>query len=382
MTQTLPAPRVRRRYAFQAIIAQPLFQVFALLCLLAGAFVCAGIAAFGPGRQSLAIFLLGGLFAGLSVLLVPLVLRQERRRYGAVLSEFTSNCQRALDGESTRHIQLLRLQIPRGARLAVQTFDQLLDSYGQMRANSQTRGQELTRLSAQIEQLRAELQPVMEGDLRARSSVSGGTLGIIGAVCNALVEDTAQLIQWTQYMSDQIIQTSHGLVDHALEIAQLTEAFAAQQEKTTSTIEALMVFTLQMESALFANIEMLREHWAFLQEARWVTEVQFPQSAADSQGNSLTESFQEVAQQMKLLDAVLLKTHETTVLADKSLKELQHIAQRFQRINGVVVQLASMTSTLTSQAENWREAAENYTLPTPTGTQKRIVDTASLLISS
>lgn len=381
MTQTLPVPRARMRRSLQVIIAQPLFLLLVALCLLAGAFVCAGIAAFGSGSQPLAIFLLGLALAGLSVLLVLLVLGRERR-YRVVLGAFASLSQQTLDGEDTRHLRLSRAQVPADAYLAVQKFNILLDNYEQARATARTRGQELTQLSAQVEQLRAELQPVIDGDLRARSSVTGGPLGTIGALCNALVEDTGQLIQWTQYMSDQIIQTSHGLVEHALEIAQLTEAFATQQEETTSTIEALMVFTLQMESALFANIELLREHWAFLQEARWVTKAQYPQAAADPQESALMENFQEVAQQMQLLDGVLQKTHETTVLADNALKELQRVAQRFQRINGVVVQLAGMTSTLTSQAESWREAAENYTLPTPTGAQKRIVETASMLIPS
>jgi hypothetical protein len=343
--------------------------------LLIGALMSAGCLAFKPGTQPWQAFLLCLFLTSLGFLTMLLIF-QHQQRCVKTLETIIVTCQKVLGGEDTQRVSIPEKDRVQNIKSMVDSINQLLDGYTYLQKDVQMRRQELAHLQDQMELLIYEMRPVIDGDLRARSTVAGNTPGYLATMCNALVEDTAQLVQWTQYMSNQIIQTSHGLMEQSLEIAQVMETFATEHRATTRTIEVLLAFTLQMESALFSNIEMLREHQMHLHEPEQAM-VPLGGQSAEARARALSDLFQDIPQQIKLLENLSQKTRETTIFAENTLKELYDVGQRFHRINGIVMQFASLVSALTTLADSWRQAAENYILPNSTEGHERLVETIS-----
>jgi hypothetical protein len=381
-TQTHTAPEAYTREQFRLSLTAYFIPALPALGILASAVTCAGLAAFNFRNQPLPAFLLCAFLTGLGFLAMVLALKREQQRHATVLLTITKTCQKAMGEEDTARVQLPESDTTQNEQVSAQIFNRLLDSYTYLRKDARARRQDLAYLRDQMELLLYEMQPVADGDLRTRSTVEGDTLGSVAAMCNALVEDTAQLIQWTQYMADQIIQTSHGLMEQSLEIARITETFATQHEATTRTIETLLAFTLQMESALFSNVEMLREHWKLLHKPGKARDALISDQPAGVHELALLELFQDIPQQLKLLENILQKAHETTVFAENTIKELHYVGQHFHHIDGVVVQFASIINALTTLADSWRQTAENYILPTSEEARERFVETIPALISS
>jgi hypothetical protein len=324
------------------------------------------------------------------VALVSLQLDSAQRRAQkptlTLLQEMTSICQAALEGDYGARLSSNEAADDELA-LASKTVNVLLDTYAYAQKNLQARHHELEKLYDQMEQLAYEIKPTMDGDLRARSNVTEGIPGNIAAICNALIEDTAQLVQWTQYMSSQIIQTTHRLMGHSMDIAQVVEDLVRQHTSTTSTIEALVAFTQRMESTLFSNTEVFQENWAHLQRSQPLLNSNTPlptsSTIARAQAiNALSELRTDMPRQIRLMGDLLQNTHEAISNAEGTLEDLYGFEKRFYNINGTVAQFANMISALATLANNWRQAAENYALPQPEESNANLVEADTFLSAS
>lgn len=343
------------------------FTVFSTLIVLVGAGVCVCCAAFT--HQIFLALLLCFCLAGLSAWLLRFALKLARKDQQKLLTSLASHCQALLEGQSNTRILFSAEHKEQASQDLGKVLNHLFDNYLYLQKNTQARQQELARLHDQMDQLLYEIKPVLDGNLRTRSTVAGGALGSIAEICNTLVEDTAQLVQWAQYMSDQIIQTSHQLMSFSLEIAQIMETFARQHKATTEAIEALMALTLRTESTLFSNVHAFQDSWVQFQQQELQPGGVLAQGktsenvAVSAQTQAMTDFFFALPRHINLLEILFQKTHETTALAEDTMKELHDVEQRFHRIDGTVVQFASAISSLATMADNWRQSADNYALP-------------------
>lgn len=378
-----------RQQNWQLLQPTVFFMALFALTVLAGSSVCVCIAAIAG--QFLLALVLCLVLAGISAVMIRLALLHERESWHTLLRSLTAACRAVLDGKNTVRLQLSTDQRGEETLVFGKTLNQLLDGYTYLQQIAQARQQDLLLLHDQMEQLLFEMKPVTDGDLRTRNTLTEteGPLGGIASLCNTLTEDTAQLVQWARSLSEQIIQISHDLMDLSLELAQMMDTFVGQHEATTTSVEELMAFALRVESALFSNVEIFQTNWRYLQQSEETAidgeEVQNDSSASPALSANppvMSGLFHDLPGQIKSLEQVSQKIREITTLAERTIRELRSVEQRLQYINGVVVQFASMISSLATLADNLRQSADYYALPVPAEEEEPMFETESVLVAS
>lgn len=242
-----------------------------------------------------------------------------------------------------------------------------------------TSQQELTILHEQIEQLTRTLQPVADGDLRIAHIPVTGKLKAITTICTELVEDTAQFVHWTQDMSEHIIQIAHQLMSQSIEITRSTEKLVEQDKTTIHTLETLVILTQRLEQALSSNFEVFQESWTYLHQKQRLLQTPAAQATHTPSGQSARLNLlpgvladepisinpaDKQPASLPLLADLLHRAHEIAHLAENTSAEHDAFAQIVYQINEVIMQFSGMVSLLATLADRWRQATENYTLPT------------------
>ncbi|GCF06784.1 hypothetical protein [Dictyobacter arantiisoli] len=243
------------------------------------------------------------------------------------------------------------------------TLNILLDSYQTGFEKSYLAPQEeINQLSGQLRQLAYELSPIMDGNLTVRSTITAGSPGIIAKLCNGLIEDLAALVQWTQYMAEQIIQTSHSLLDTSEEWAHITEQLTQRIVTVTEAVEKIVTCLQRIDSTLQSSVELAQETQTYIQEEQ---DQSLPADGAPAieEPTLVGQIKHNMEQQIRLLETMLEDIHETSDMAEPMMAELYSFAQQFQQANAIVITAAKVISDQAITADEWRQSAQAFSVP-------------------
>ena len=274
------------------------------------------------------------------------------------LALITKYCQIFMSGERS-----IRIECPEGdnTKELVDVINQLLEQYKtHLEQNYTVQQEELHGVYRQLNQLASEIKPVLDGDLRVKSTLQTGSLGAVAEVCNGLIEDLGRLIHWTQYMASQVLQITHSHQSRIGEWAQMTETLKSSLATMTETIERLVAFALRLDSALQAGIDNGEEILLSIQHEK--ADSTHASTILDEAAflNHLTVDTQE---QIKLLTEIASSAQDIAEIAEPLLGELYTFARQFDQSCSLVVKAAEGSSSLAMLADNWSQAAQAFSVP-------------------
>lgn len=318
---------------------------------------------------------------------VHIYISRQQKEQQNIIANISSICQTVIEGKVPEQLQIPHMQ-KKHAEITnlANVVNTLLGSYVVSQEAVITKQeavitsqQELTILHEQIEQLTRTLQPVADGDLRIAHIPVTGKLKAITTICTELVEDTAQFVHWTQDMSEHIIQIAHQLMSQSIEITRSTEKLVEQDKTTIHTLETLVILTQRLEQALSSNFEVFQESWTYLHQKQRLLQTPAAQATHTPSGQSARLNLlpgvladepisinpaDKQPASLPLLADLLHRAHEIAHLAENTSAEHDAFAQIVYQINEVIMQFSGMVSLLATLADRWRQATENYTLPT------------------
>jgi methyl-accepting chemotaxis protein len=109
-------------------------------------------------------------------------------------------------------------------------------------------------LQTQIEKLLQEVSAVGDGDLRVQAEVTPDTLGVLADSFNYMIEELAKVVGRVQATTLQVTNATRRLLDRSAEVAQASEAQAAQISQTSEAVGQLAGFVqLSARNALTAT---------------------------------------------------------------------------------------------------------------------------------
>lgn len=114
--------------------------------------------------------------------------------------------------------------------------------------------QDAATLQGQIEKLLQEVSAVGDGDLRVQAEVTPDTLGVLADSFNYMIEELAKVVGRVQATTFQVTNATRRLLDRSAEVAQASEAQAAQISQTSDAVAQLANFVqLSARSAQAAS---------------------------------------------------------------------------------------------------------------------------------
>jgi twitching motility protein PilJ len=114
--------------------------------------------------------------------------------------------------------------------------------------------QDAATLQGQIEKLLQEVSAVGDGDLRVQAEVTPDTLGVLADSFNYMIEELAKVVGRVQATTLQVTNATRRLLDRSAEVAQASEAQAAQLSQTSEAVAQLANFVqLSARNALTAS---------------------------------------------------------------------------------------------------------------------------------
>jgi methyl-accepting chemotaxis protein len=114
--------------------------------------------------------------------------------------------------------------------------------------------QDAATLQGQIEKLLQEVSAVGDGDLRVQAEVTPDTLGVLADSFNYMIEELAKVVGRVQATTLQVTNATRRLLDRSAEVAQASEAQAAQISQTSEAVAQLANFVqLSARNALTAT---------------------------------------------------------------------------------------------------------------------------------
>ncbi|HLZ56953.1 MAG TPA: hypothetical protein VKR06_08400 [Ktedonosporobacter sp.] len=228
-------------------------------------------------------------------------------------SDLVAICQAFMAGDTERRAVILGNN---ELTPLLRAFNSLLDhvnrsSHVEQQQMQHYKGsQEAALLSAQLQQLLQELQPLAQSDLRVQASLPAGHVGAVADICNVLIEELTYFIQLMRSASEQVISASRNLLSRSIELAQTTET-------------------------QLVNVARMNEMTEKLGEiAQGVYETDGDQDMAGS-----AEEMLDIAQSL---------THD-----------LEDFAQQLHLSSTKVLRAAELTGTLISLAEDWKGSVEH-----------------------
>ncbi len=114
--------------------------------------------------------------------------------------------------------------------------------------------QDAATLQTQIEKLLQEVSAVGDGDLRVQAEVTPDTLGVLADSFNYMIEELAKVVGRVQATTLQVTNATRRLLDRSAEVAQASEAQAAQISQTSEAVGQLAGFVqLSARNSLTAS---------------------------------------------------------------------------------------------------------------------------------
>lgn len=304
-------------------------------------------------------------------------LEQQRKDQKDLIVQISSTCQAIIEGKKADPIHVAQDNAEVINLTAI--INTLLENKITSQKEAAATKKELATLYKQIEQFTKMIQPVADGDLRIDKTPIPGKLAEITTIYTELVEDTAQLIIWAQDMSKHIIQIAHQLMAQSVDITRSTEKLIEQDATTVQALESLVVLAQRLEQTLATDLEIFQEGWAYLQNKKlpvnsYATPTDGSQSNQAAEPDLFPVTFNDIQttnhptderfRSVPLLTNLLDRAHEITSLAEQTTTNHDTFAQIVYQINEVIMQFSSMVNLMATLADRWREATENYTLPT------------------
>lgn len=254
-----------------------------------------------------------------------------------------------------------------------QTLNALLDQATRnvQHANVHNRAaHDVQQMDQQIQKLISEIKPIMDGDLRVRAAVPAGNIGLVADICNALIEELANLAKWTRFSSEQVMSKTQTLLKRSVELAQTSESQMSLFSDTTETVEKLVAFIQRLSSTLHLNVEIvaeIRKHLPPIQTGQ-LNSIQPAQSLESSrQINKLLDRLNaDTRRQEQLLNELLDSAQANATLAESMVSELYTVAQRIYQSSTAVLQTVEHIHSLAKLAQQWNNSIAGFQLPEDT----------------
>jgi hypothetical protein len=214
---------------------------------------------------------------------------------------------------------------------------------------------QLQQLDSQVQQLIREITPVKRGDLRVRASLPAGNVGVVAEICNALIEEIVELVQWTRYSAEQVINGTSTLLGSSIELAEVIETQLSRFSQTTEEVEKLVAFLQRLNNSLQLSVEMIQGIRDYLQKqmAQTPAEAEFLLERLDT----------DTRRQAQLLERVLSSTQSNIALAESMISDFYTFAQRIHQSSTTILQTVETINILAKLAEQWRNAVIAFQLP-------------------
>jgi methyl-accepting chemotaxis protein len=306
------------------------------------------------------------------IALVRFMQRVTKNQY----AQLVEVCQAYMAGQRERRAPLLR---ENALSPLAQTLNALLDNVNVSIQQAQHTGKatnDVQQLELQIRQLVTDIKPIMDGNLRVRASVPAGRLGMVADICNALIEELANLAKWTRYSSTQVMSKTQTLLSSSIELAQTSEIQTTRFSDTTETVEKLVAFIQRLSSTLQLNVELIHEIRAMLLKRPELQKgsgestliVNTTQSLEDAQQQTrlLTRINTDTQRLEALLNELLVSAQANATLAESMISDLYAIAQRIHQSSASILQTAEHIHSLAKLAQQWNASIENFQLPEET----------------
>lgn len=234
-------------------------------------------------------------------------------------------------------------------------------------------------LKKQLKQLVREVNPALEADLRVKAAVPTGDIGVVADVCNYLIEELVQNVQWVRQASEQVIVVTREMLNRSIEMAQTIEEQMVQLSNMTETIEKVAAFMQQMGSTLQLSVDIAEEVYSHTHEKtlplKELTDRTTP--IVNSVPPVDTHLKQNMQRQVELLGGSLETTQEHATLAESIIGDLYTFAQRLHHSSTDVLDTAERIGSLITLAEQWRNSVAAFQLPEDEATQQLFIKEAA-----
>lgn len=221
---------------------------------------------------------------------------------------------------------------------------------------SHTAQNEVNLINDQVRQIIHDVEPVLDGDLRVKAMITSGPIGVLSDVCNYLVEELIQLVKWTRYSADQVINSTGDLLERSIDLAQTAETQMLRLSQTSEAIERVVVFIQRTSSSLQLGVDITLEMRSYIQEQKSQLQGQRSQTF-------LEHLETETQRQLQLLEGILQSTQGTVSVAESTIGDIYLFAQRINQSSMGILQTAERVSSLGSLAEQWRNSVVEFHLP-------------------
>ena len=226
--------------------------------------------------------------------------------------------------------------------------------------STQTQSNEAALLNQQLTTLLSELTPVVSGDLRVKTSVPQGYVGVVADTCNSFIEELAQFVRWTRYASQQVTSSSHGILDRSIEMTRTIETEMHRLSTTTQSVEEIVAFVQRLSNTLQLSVDIAQELQTQLNESGTGNYMGRAITRNSTDATPLAQLTIEAQRQTELLEETLSSTTETSIRAEALIGELYAVAQHLHHSSVDILRTAERINELEQLAERWNTAAEAF----------------------
>jgi methyl-accepting chemotaxis protein len=288
-------------------------------------------------------------------------------------AEFVDVCVAYLSGDKEQRIPVPVEGNDKLAELA-RLLNTLLDRLTSLPQEiSQSAQQQVYQVNEQLNQLIRQIEPVLNGDLRVHAQVTSNQPGVLSNICNTLIDELAQLVDWTRDASDQIITSTGKLLERSIDLAQTAETQMLRLSQASEAVTVVVTFIQRTSEIVQLNADVMREIQRYLAQQKEhhfssvEREALADNDADGEQSVALLERLEwlstETKQKVALLDEVQRSTQVTIVTANAAISDIYSSAQRINEASMGVLQAAEEMNSLSSTAETWQESVAIFQLP-------------------
>ncbi len=233
---------------------------------------------------------------------------------------------------------------------------------------------EQTQLNTQLQKLIREIAPALNGDLRVSAEIPQGNVGVVADLCNSLVAEIIELVQWTRYSSEQVTSGTRTLMNCSIDLAQTVETQMLRFTQTTQMVETLTAFLENLCGTLQVNVKVLQKMQMYVKQYASDTSLQ------DNDFQQQLEADTEYQEQ--ILAEVLNLAQSNIPLAKSVISDFYTFARHIHESSTGILQTAEHINSFAALAEQWYNAVIAFKLPIAAEEQILQASTATSSISS
>jgi hypothetical protein len=206
-----------------------------------------------------------------------------------------------------------------------------------------------------------ELTQVLEGDLSVKLAIPEGEMGVLAAVCNALIGKLVLFSRWTLYSAEQTHLTSRVILDHAFSRAQVAENQIHQIANIIGTLEDVVTSTRRLSSTLQpgATSEREQEMYSMQQQLSLGGELsQISREKASSLAGRRGDK-----EERERLEETSHALSENADTIEACISDLHIVAQALYASTIQVLQTTEQIGKLIEVAEDWKRSIAGLRLP-------------------